>query len=165
MTSLPVRLVVVFHVDEPDRPGVHNDFKRQVIGRAAGPASADPFAFVAFQVRVEPREHHLGLGDHLPDGRHVGVLVKEHGVPFDSRNGHAQLVGVNQEFEQFGHDVPAVQQFGFVHKPGEPADVGDEKQRRLVAHGTSGRGTKVHRKNEPLCRAHDIWGLRRPLPL
>ncbi len=84
---------------------------------------------------MEPCEHHPGLGDHLPDGWYVRVLVKKNGIPFDFRNRHAQLVRINQDFEQFSHNVSAVPHFRFVHKLRKAADVGDKKQRSLVAHG------------------------------
>ena len=64
----------------------------------------------------------------MPTARlHHALLEEQHSIALDLRNGEADFVGINQQFEQLGNDVLAVFQLGLLHELGEAGDVGNEE--------------------------------------
>jgi hypothetical protein len=105
-----------------------DDLQGKIDGRYAGMALAKTVVLIGHQMAVKSTEHFGYLLVQRLQIRRFSVFVKENGIPFNFRYFQPDLVGIDQDFQQFLDDMPAMVNLGFVDKPGEATDIRDKKQ-------------------------------------
>ena len=94
-------------------------------------SAADALRFIEPQVAVKGDEHPLHLRKERLGRRRLAEPIEQDRVAFDLGDFEAELVGVDQLFQQLRDNVTAVADRRLVHELREAADVGYEEQPAL----------------------------------